>query len=35
MAKSTKCSECGSEEIRMCECGMTEFCNDCDAVIQK
>ena len=30
----TKC-HCGSEEIRMCECGKTEMCNNCDEVIQK
>lgn len=31
----SKCSFCGSEETRMCECGKTEICNDCDEVIQK
>lgn len=31
----TKCSFCGSTDIRICECGNTEICNECDEVIQK
>jgi len=30
-----KCHACGSQEFRMCECGQTEFCNDCDEALQK
>ncbi len=26
---------CGSNETRLCECGKTEMCNQCDSVIQK
>jgi hypothetical protein len=31
----TKCSFCGSTNIRICECGNTEICDECNEVIQK
>ncbi len=35
MMSNSKCGSCGSTDTRMCECGQTEICNDCDEVIQK